>query len=661
MLSIKSSLMSENAARTLNKSAKSVGRSLERLSSGLRINGASDDAAGLSVSTRMNTQIREATQLIKNVNDTASLVQTASGLLREQINSLQRMRELTVQALNDTQQRSDLESIQAEISHLKEEITDISEGTFNEKTIFGNQFSFELDGAENLANLTVKTQKSSSDRLGRHVLKTSQVGVNQEAFEAGDLTLSTLDGGTVSLRASLANDDQLSTSNNASSAISKAAAINDQSEFTGVDALVGETTFTGGAEIQAVTLDHLNYFKINGVAISGIEVDVADASGTLVDAINANASETGVVANITDDGELKLVAADGRNIEINTVGNATQVGLGQSVTSAQLTLRSSNGFNVSYADLTVDEKIGLMFDTRIDLFAGHASRILAGPDAGVTGFAFLGEPSATNYNIDNVTLSGRYNGANTAGDHNFDLEIDLPNSGLYFGVLDNDPDGNGNYTPTEYHFINDINIVSEGYGTYYFTTTAGATELAALGITNDPASRVFVRSSLDASYGDSYFQFKLVNANTVDAFDVGLDPNNPGDPDGVDAFRFVAPIGDLNSLDHFVGVGFDHQVDTIDVTDKDGAERALWTIDKSISELSEAESLYGSIINRLDSAERSLEQERVSLSRAKSQIMDADFADESSGLAQSQITQQAGVSILAQANTQNSIALQLLS
>ena len=73
MLSIKSSLMSENSARKLNNSSKTVGRSLERLSSGLRINGASDDAAGLSVSTRMNTQIRESTQLIKNVNDTASL------------------------------------------------------------------------------------------------------------------------------------------------------------------------------------------------------------------------------------------------------------------------------------------------------------------------------------------------------------------------------------------------------------------------------------------------------------------------------------------------------------------------------------------------------------------------------------------------------------
>lgn len=628
------------------------------------MNGAADDAAGLSISTRMEAQIKERTQLIKNVNDTASFAQTASGLLREQVTNLQRMRELTVQAMSETLQLSDRQSIEAEILELKKEVTNISQGSFNQKEIFGNQFQFELDGVEGLNNLKVNTQQTSADRLGRHMIKTSQVGVNQSAFEDGDIVLTTKDGGTISLRSSSASDDLISHSNRSSSAIAKAAVFNSYTEETGIEALVQETEFIGGTEINAVTLDAANYFKINGVSISGLVTQQGDSDGVLVDTINALSDETGVIANTTLEGELKLIAKDGRNITIEAVGDASQLGLGQSVTSAKMTLRSRTAFEVTYADITVDEKLGLMFDTRIDLISGTASSVLAGADAGTSGWAFLGDPSNTNYNFDNVTLSGRYNGQNVAGGHNFDLEIDLTNNGLYLGILDNDPDGNGNYTPSAYFSISDNQIVIEGSGTYYFGTATALAELQGLGITNDPANRIFTNSLsvLPASYGNTYFQFTMVNANTVDAYDVGgghPDPNN-NDTDGVDAIRFVAPIGDLNRLTNFVGIGFDNQVDTLSVMDKSAAERALFTIDAAISELTEAESVYGSILNRLESTSRSLEQEKTSLSSAKSQIVDADFATETAALSKNQIIQTAGISVLSQANTLNSIALELL-
>ena len=637
---------------------------MERLSSGKRVNGAADDAAGLSISTRMNAQIKESTQLLKNVNDTASLAQTASGLLREQINSLQRMRELTVQAMSETQQASDLQSIEDEILQLKEEVSNVGEGTFNGKRIFGNRFNFQLDGVEGLGDLQVTTQKTNSNRLGRHSLRSSQVGVNQSALDEGDITLSTLDGGTVSLRASQESDDLISTSNRSSSAIAKAKVINNYTEETGVEALIEETEFIGGVEIGAVTLDASNHFTLNGVGISGFSVLHGDADGALVSAINAVSDETGVVASMTVGSELRLVAEDGRNIEIEAIGNASLLGIGQSVTSARLTLRCCGKYEVNYADITVDEKLGLLFDTRIPLFPGTASSALAGADAGAAGWAFLGNTTA-NYNFnDNVTLSGRYNGQNTVGGHNFDLEIDLTNAGLYFGILDNDPDGNGNYTPSAYFVIQDQDIVTAGSGTYYFGTTASLTELANLGIVNDPTNRIFTNagSVLPASYGNSYFQFTMINANTVDAYDVGRnhpDPNN-NDTDGVDAVRFVAPIGDLNRLSHVVGLGLEHQVETLSVKDKTSADRALFTIDRAIDELTQAESMYGAILNRLESTSNSLEQERLSLSNAKSQIIDADYSAEVATLTKSNIIQQAGSSVLAQANVSMSIALDLL-
>ena len=666
MLSLKTSVSSQNSRRNLFKNGRVINKSLERLSSGKRVNGSSDDAAGLSIATRMTAQIKESTQLLKNVNDTASLAQTASGLLREQINGLQRMRELTVQAMSETQQSSDRQSIEDEILQLKEEISNISEGTFNDKRIFGNQFNFQLDGVEGLGDLQVNTQKTSADRLGRHSLRSSQVGVNQTALDEGDITLSTLDGGTVALRASQESDDLISTSNRASSAISKAKVINGYTEQTGVEALIEHTEFIGGIQIGAVTLDASNYFTLNGVGISGFSVVTGDADGVLVDAINAVSEETGVIASTTADGELKLIAEDGRNIEIEAFGNAAQLGIGQSVTSARLTLRCCEAYSVNYADITVDEKLGLMFDTRIPLFPGTASAALAGADAGAAGWAFLGDPSNTNYNFNNnVTLSGRYNGDNVVGGHNFDLEIDLTNNGLYFGILDNDPDGNGNYTPSSYYNIQDPDIVTSGSGTYYFGTAVALNELSNLGIVNDPANRIFTNSTslLPASYGDSYFQFTIVNANTVDAYDVGQnhpDPNNT-DADGVDAVRFVAPIGSLNQLSHMVGVDLGNQVETLSVKDKASADRALFTIDTAIAELTQAESTYGAILNRLESTGNSLEQERLSLSNAQSQIVDADYSTESSSLTKSMIIQQAGTSVLAQANVSMSIALNLLN
>jgi flagellin len=102
----------------LTKTGNAMNRSFERLSSGLRINGARDDAAGLSISTRMGSQIEGLQQSIRNANDSISLFQTAEGALGEVETMLQRMRELAVQSANATYQDSDRSSLQAEISQL---------------------------------------------------------------------------------------------------------------------------------------------------------------------------------------------------------------------------------------------------------------------------------------------------------------------------------------------------------------------------------------------------------------------------------------------------------------------------------------------------------------------------------------------------------------
>jgi len=140
-LTINTNVASLNAQRNLGKSQGSLNKSMQRLSSGLRINSAKDDAAGLAISDRMTSQIRGLNQAARNANDGISLAQTAEGALQETTSILQRMRELAVQSANDTN-TSDRTSLNAEFSQLISEIDRIADTTsFNGKVLLSGGFA----------------------------------------------------------------------------------------------------------------------------------------------------------------------------------------------------------------------------------------------------------------------------------------------------------------------------------------------------------------------------------------------------------------------------------------------------------------------------------------------------------------------------------------
>ncbi len=141
-LSINTNVASLNAQRNLGSSQSSLNTSMQRLSSGLRINSAKDDAAGLAISDRMTSQIRGLNQAVRNANDGISMAQTAEGALDETTNLLQRMRELAVQSANDTNTTSDRASLDQEFQSLVDEIDRIATTTnFNGKTLLAGDFS----------------------------------------------------------------------------------------------------------------------------------------------------------------------------------------------------------------------------------------------------------------------------------------------------------------------------------------------------------------------------------------------------------------------------------------------------------------------------------------------------------------------------------------
>jgi len=167
-LSINTNIASIDAQRNLNASQSSLATSMQRLSSGLRVNSAKDDAAGLAIAERMNAQVRGMNVAVRNANDGISMSQTADGALAQVSNSLQRMRELAVQSRNATNSSSDKDSLNKEFSQLQQEITRVLGGTtFNGKHVLGSDagsLDFQI-GANTTADdrVTVTTSNMTSD------------------------------------------------------------------------------------------------------------------------------------------------------------------------------------------------------------------------------------------------------------------------------------------------------------------------------------------------------------------------------------------------------------------------------------------------------------------------------------------------------------------
>jgi len=316
---INSNLKALSAQESMRSSNLNMSQAMERLSTGKKINSAKDDAAGLSITNRMTSQIRGIAKAIQNTNDGISMSQTAEGAIGNIGDILQRMRELTVQAGTGTNSNSDRTSLQLEVSQLKQLIQDIASKTNH------NNIKL-LDGTAQ--NVVIQTGTNAGDnmKIGFDSLQTKDIGIGSKAVVSsvgGSITNNlALTAGSmllngVAVGASLATDDSASSGSAAMSAIAKAAAINRVSDLSGVYAKVYTTTVSGAA-MTAVSAT--GYVTINGVQTDyfATSTDNSLARKTVVQSINAKTAITGVVATDTGDDNLgvTLSAKDGRNITV---------------------------------------------------------------------------------------------------------------------------------------------------------------------------------------------------------------------------------------------------------------------------------------------------------------------------------------------------------
>jgi len=192
-ISIVTNPASLNAQRNLNKTQGTMGRSLARLSSGLRINGASDDAAGLAISEKLKSQTRSIAQAERNANDAVSMLQTAEGAMNETSGLLIRMRELSVQSANDTVGSTERSFIQSELSDLRDEVNRIAEVTeFNGTKL--------IDGTASSVTFQVGIQNTTNDRISVSVndMHATALGTGATTRLSG-LDISTITGAQTAL------------------------------------------------------------------------------------------------------------------------------------------------------------------------------------------------------------------------------------------------------------------------------------------------------------------------------------------------------------------------------------------------------------------------------------------------------------------------------
>lgn len=739
---INTNLQSLNAQRNLNTSQSGIARAMERLSSGLRVNSAKDDAAGLAISNRFTTQVRGLAVAVRNAGDGISLAQTAEGAMGAMTSALQRIRELALQAANATNTDVDRGALNAEAQQLIDEIQRVSaETNFNGTKLLNGDFqgatfqiganigeTFEVTISQMTADVIGIAQDAGVSSTNRFNTSTFfNTAANQ--FAPGDLTIN-----GVNIASPVSADDTASYTAKSQSAIALAAAINKSTDQTGVTATVNDNVVSGGTQAASGAIAG-GVIVINGIstaAISTVAQTAADLQTTsatnraaVIAAINSISDQTGVTA--VDSGEavtgVLLTAADGRNISMSSA-TLTEVATGirgldatEDTQIGSVTVRSNDGgdiviggdddlttttgfvagtFNGNVAQATsVNRSVNAAVTATNTLEAGDI--VLNGVTIGAAkasddmasftdttadssskaGSAIaiaaainrVAEETGVTAEVNATLVRGTSTTTAAVGDTGY-LYINGFRTAAFTSV--------GNGAADRANAVNNINLISGQTGVtaidrgdgieltaddgrnvslVYFTDTGGATELLltdiGLGDLNTSGAinvidttAAVVPTNTTAEYFTTYGSVTLKSGSTIEV------RAGSGGVTGLEGVGFRA--GDYGATES------GQRIDQIDITTVKGANDALQAVDNALDTINRERANLGAIQNRLDTTITNLQVNSENLTAANSRILDADFAAETANLSRAQVLQQAGISILAQANQLPQQVLNLL-
>jgi flagellin len=352
---INTNINSLTAQRNLTTSQSALSQSIQRLSSGLRINSAKDDAAGLAISERFTSQIRGLNQAVRNANDGISLAQTAEGALKASSDILQRVRELAVQSANASNSAGDRQALQQEVSQLVAELDRISQTTeFNGSKLLNGSFGTQQFQVGANANQTIvaATANLRTSVYGNNQVASSGAGVAiQTASASGGTGTNGVTAGDIVINGYLGTATVSGVAADAS-VKTIAEAINGKQSETGVTATARtEAALTLGSGSYAIQITSENSEAITvSFSVTG-DGTTADNLAEAISAINEQSSKTGVTASFSE-GNIILTNATGENIGLDSVTGSPdfsvdKVGPDGLLTGSPQTIAEDTGTNIS--------------------------------------------------------------------------------------------------------------------------------------------------------------------------------------------------------------------------------------------------------------------------------------------------------------------------
>ena len=604
-LSINTNISSLTAQRAIADSKNDLETAMERLSTGSKINSASDDAAGLAMTQRMTAQIKGLNMAIKNSNDGIAMTKSIEGAIAEVSDMLQRMRELSIQAANGTNSASDRTYLQDEVNLLIQEITRVSANTrYNGSLILDGTFiNKQLQvGIEEGEHITFSVDSVAANQIGAHTLVGN--GINPETPGATAPVNPITTAEDIEIFGYLGT--KLIEASTEDTAKETAQKVNLSTSETGVRAYAKTFAALSSGDATARTYNiKINDYQTGNFVISS--TDVSDA----VEAINRISGASGVTAK-AENNKVVLFDADGDDIVIENTKSGTE-----------------------FVDLVV-EKLGE---------DGAVSNVVGQPIR-------LGESGASTntqavFTQTHGTLSNWASNTHTITDGTTTLTITATANDDTTAELVTLFQAATGYSDFKYEIA--------ASGTTGFTYTArepGVIQTAERPVLAPHSNVTDAGTMADTTAGAAMDAtrvsgtLKLVSAMSFSVEQAGSGADHATTPKGYfDTGSQTAALIDLTQ---------------VKISTEAGASDAISIIDAALDKVAQMRSDLGAIENRMEHTISNLMNIAEKTADSRSRLEDADFALESSRLAKNQVLQQAGTSMLSQANQMSQLVMELL-
>jgi flagellin len=637
---VNTNVMSLNAQRQLNKSQAAQNTAMERLSSGLRINSAKDDAAGLAISTGMESQTRGLNQAVRNANDGISMAQTAEGSMDEMTNILQRMRELGVQASNDTNSASNRGSIQKEVDQLYSELDRISSVTsFNGVKL--------LDGSTKSTSLQIGA--NSGETLSFSIKAVTTKDLNLNAVSG----LGELNGGRVNSAQAIAADQVTingvaMSAQAATDATGLEAMINAKKGLTGVTAdAYNVVKSTGGLDGKLSAGD----LTVNGTALAA----TGDLKG-LVDEINLKVA--GVTAAVGENDSLVLSNTTGASIAIAGAA-AGKAGLTSDTYAGYVSLSSADGSEIkmgvgSAGTASVLQAVGFNASVGSDDVSGGAvttTAVTANDNISINGVQ-LGAITGTSAADKAFAINSLRDQTGVEASAKTEVSVSMIVS---VAVADTSLAINGTVIDLSLATTLDsaIDIINKaGLAGVVASADQASGKMVLTSQSGQDIRLTAAAGSLSAGALDSAISAGVVTMKGQNGRDVVITSNASDQAAQATALTKLG-LTDQGGNETAVGRG-------LSMATAANAGNSIERIDAALKQISDGRADLGAIQNRLTSTISNLSNVSQNLSAANSRIRDADFAAETSSMSKAQVLQQAGTAMLSQANASSQNVLSLL-